>query len=98
MDAIALGVMGRGFPQRSRADTGMCGHCLAAGLLSQPLCVFFSARITTRLDGPHAPGSELRKYPVPVPPGCGAVVLLKCSVLEISRERSGVCTWALLGF
>lgn len=84
----------------SRAQTGVCGHCscLAAEPLSQLLCVFFSARITTRLDGRHAPKSELRKYPVPVAPGCGASVLLKCRVLEVTRKHSGVCTWALLGF
>lgn len=55
------------------------------------------ARITTRLDGPHAPVSALRKYTVPVAPGCGASVPLKC-VLEVTRKHSGVCTWALLGF
>lgn len=54
------------------------------------------ARIT-RLDGAHAPVSELRKYPVPVAPGCGASVSLKC-VLEVTRKHSGFCTWALLGF
>lgn len=83
----------------SRTETGMCGHCncLAAGLLSQLLRVFFSARITTRLDGPHAPVSVLRKYPVPVVPGCRALVL-KCTMLEVTRKHSGLCTWALLGF
>lgn len=84
----------------NRTETGMCGHCscLAAGLLSQLLCVFFSARITTRLDGPHAPVRVLRKYLLPVAPGCGALVLLKCTMLEVTRKHRGVCTWALLGF
>lgn len=69
-------------------QTGMCDHCscLAAGLLSQLLCVFFSARIRTRLDGPYAPVSELRKYPVPVAPGCGAFWNVVCWKLPENTE------------
>lgn len=74
----------------------MCGHCSGpgAGLLSQFSCIFFSAKIT-RSDGLHAPATELRKYPLPVAPGRGALVLLKYVVLERTRKYDDVSTWAL---